>query len=537
MIRKLTINIPYVLEQLDQRDSMTHRGMLLMILAIGVSLRLLGASLGEGYHYFAINDELAAYQYALGFMAGEEKLLYLGQPSFSGGQAPGPYWTLYWLLLLKLGNGSVVNAIYWMTLLNSFSVYLVYKAGLYFLQPKTALLTSFLFASAPWTVYYATGMWNPLPMVLIGGLLLLALIKVINNDNSRYIVSVCLLAAIMPQFHMIGIFFIPALLLLLYFMPARLNRKWFALGIASGFLVYLPYLIGDGLQHWENTRAILAGERGGGGFSASVLKVISAPITVLSSAPGRWPGETLAELRHFGNSLFGKYQLLYLFSAFTLLVGLLIMVGFLKKLFSCLQANSFSIRAAFQVNPRLMLLFFMIIVPLLLFVFTGHNYATRYTIVVFPALFLVVGILLESIRNRGYFKTVLSYIVIISIFNIYLLSGFFTYQQSMIRNSDKFMASFAKLEEITDLLQKDAGDDALVKLTFDKKINALEEINRKTIVALAEYIDIRQKYTEAAKIKTRTVQYSVRLSSTGHTGMHAVYANNGVIINRENPGK
>ena len=162
--------IPY-LNNLQEERSREHQLALLLILLVGIALRLYASILGEGLRLFAINDEVSAYQYALAFLAGESQSIYLAQPLLASGQLPGPFWTLLWVSLLKLGGGSPEGAIIGMAMVNSVVIYLVYRLAIRMFRPHLALFCALFFALGAWPVYYAPGLWNPLPLALLGGLL------------------------------------------------------------------------------------------------------------------------------------------------------------------------------------------------------------------------------------------------------------------------------------------------------------------------------------------------------------------------------
>ena len=77
--------------------------LLLFIVLAGFLLRYAGLYWGEGYHYFAIGDEINAYRVAQEYLAGNEQARYLGQPDFAGGRVPGPLWALFWAVPLRWG--------------------------------------------------------------------------------------------------------------------------------------------------------------------------------------------------------------------------------------------------------------------------------------------------------------------------------------------------------------------------------------------------------------------------------------------------
>lgn len=515
-------------DALDGRASRLHISFLLLTIAIGFVLRFYGFYAGQGYHYFAINDELNAYQFALSYLAGDEKAQYLGQPHFSGGQAPGPVWTIFWVLLLKLGGNSVDGAIFWMAVLNTFTIYLVYLVASKFLSPRHALAATLIYATAAWPVYYSVGVWNPLTLAFWGGLLFLSLWAVANQDYSRQIFWVCLIAAVIPQFHMVGVFYIPAILLILFLIPTKLSKQWLVVGLIAGAAVYVPYLVGEIRHDWENTRNIIANGRD---LSFSVFKIISAPITVLSAVPGRWVGESFAELKAFGNSYFGSFLILIVFSLISFVNAFVYLVSFLASLFRSLQGRWLSPRQAYNGNPAFVFIGILLVVPLLLFLLTGHNYASRYTIIIFPLLFLLPIFFIQKLKTPKAKKFWINNMGLVAIFNVYLVISFFTYQNNLIEDSNKFMPSFRKLEMLRHELRTDAGNDTFINVRIADDVNALPIGSRITKATVAQYIDIYQTFinhtTDSKKRKTYLLKLAENLQDHEKD---VVYNGNGIAI-------
>ena len=201
---------------LDDSTSCKSRLTLVGIVLAGVLLRFYSLYVGQAYTYFAINDEVTALQYALGLLAGDPHMLYLGSPALNQGHVPGPLWTLLVAILYIIGGSSAEGAVFGMIVLNSVAIYLVYRLGRAMLPNRYALLSGLLFSLSPWAIYYAGGLYNPIPLALLGALLFLSLWHSTQQDHSRMIFWLCVIAAAIPQFHMIGIFYVPVILLLLY---------------------------------------------------------------------------------------------------------------------------------------------------------------------------------------------------------------------------------------------------------------------------------------------------------------------------------
>ncbi len=512
--------------QLDNPRSRWHLLALFVCVGLGFWLRFYGYWAGESFHIFAINDEVSAFRVAMQFLAGEHRALYIGQPNFSEGHAPGPVWTLFTVAMLKLGGGLITHALFYVTLLNSFLILLIYIFARQLLTPRYALLSCFLFATSPWTVYYSLGLWNPIPLAFLGTLLFISLWRVTQVENTKAIFWVCLLSAILPQFHMIGLFYYPAILLILYLSPCRLNRGWFVAGILAGVMVYVPYLIGDMQHNWENTRLILSGGRD---FSFSVFKVISGPVTILSNHPGRWLGDGLGGLFEFGDEWFGSRIILVAVNIVSLVLALAIVLRFAIYFFSLLKQHWRNPSVMFAKYPNYSFIGILFFLPLFLFVFTGHNYSTRYAILIFPLLFVLPAFYIELAGKSKLRKFYLTSLPFMSIFGIYLVFAFFSHIANQIEGDAYFINSFKKMETVRERIEQNAGKDVRVKLVVDNYIQKAPERLRISTLALADYIDVYEDYIESKKGNKK--KYVVRYKKDAPKDVSSVaYRKNGIVI-------
>ena len=252
--------------------------LLVLIIIGGFLLRLAGLAWGQAYRDSNLFDELSAYESTLKFMAGDVQAQYIGQPHFAGGNVPGPLWAIFWSVPFRLGGtNAVVLAI---ILLNTIVIYLVYRLALALFNERTALWAAALCATSPWAIYESVSKCNPQVMAFFGALLYLALWQVVSRPRSPHIFWVCVLFAMMPQFHMFTVFLVPGVLWLLWQRRHTINGRWLAAGLVVSILLYLPYLNGEAHHGWQNTRAIFSGATP---KTPAALKVFTVPIVVLSN--------------------------------------------------------------------------------------------------------------------------------------------------------------------------------------------------------------------------------------------------------------
>ncbi|MDZ7661176.1 ArnT family glycosyltransferase [Thiohalophilus sp.] len=517
---------------LSQADTVCYRNTLLLILLTGLGLRLAAIYFAQGYHHFMVNDEVSALGQVLALLAGDEQAFYLAQPSLNDGKLPGPLWTLFGVLLFKLGGESAQGVLYGMAIINSVTVFFIYLLARRFFTPGLALASAAIYALAPWTVYYSYGLYNPVPLDLIGVLLFLALWQTLNRERSRQVFWVFFFSAVIPQFHMIGVFVFPAILLVLLLSAKPLNWRWLLAGVIAGGLLYLPYLIGDMQNDWQNLRA-MAGGGEAGEYSASVLKIITAPATVLSSVPAGWSGDGLTPFKAFGNQWFGHFTVLAVLASWTLLHSFVFLFHIVRRTVATLWQRRGRLKDAMQVDTPVMFVGLLVLIPLLLFLLTGRNFSTRYTIVLFPLLFLLPGLFLQSLRRPAVVKYWSISLVIIGVFNLYLLGSYYVHQQQRFAAAESFMPSFNTLASIRQTLQQEAGVDRAVDVVLSPQLpEELPHFDYKLIATIRQYVQIWREYREPENTAP-AVTYMVSLEDKEVTG-EEVYSNGGIVIIRAN---
>ena len=523
------IKLTNLMQQLDDHLSWAHRSCLLFTVLLGFLLRWYSLYEGHGYIYFAINDEIDALRYAFGFMAGDPHMWYLGQPTLNQ-QAliPGPIWAMFLAALYKLGGSSVEGAIFLMVLLNTLVIYLVYLLASRLMPARYALLSALFYALSPWAIYYSAGIYNPMPLALLGVLLFLALWQTLNVEKSRAVFWVLVLAACIPQFHIIGIFYYPAILLLLACSPMRLNLRWLVAGAIAGALLYLPYLIGEILHDWSNLRAVLGGPPK---FSFGILKILSIPIGMLTNHPGQWPGYSTAELIDFANRWFGSYLVLIFINLISLMLALFFVAGFIRKFYTSIRSSAFNLKTALVNHHQYIFIGVLLVLPLLIYILLGKAYATRYSIFIFPLLFLIPALYIAGIKNVGFKRIVLSALFLMFICNIYLVLVFYVDQNRKITTATQYMPAFYKLDALRTALQQHAGKDKSIVVDTTKYIQKGNKYSEIAGSAVSDYLNTYTKYQSKSSGLAKPQQY-ILVDSEGKVpaGAEVVYRDNGLFI-------
>lgn len=508
-----------------------YRSLLALIVLVGLALRLAAVCYAQGYHHFMINDEVNALRYVLAWLAGDEQARYLAQPAFNNGNLPGPLWTLFGVALFKLGGGTAEGTLYAMAVVNSLIVLPVYLLARQLLEPSMALLTAAIYALAPWTIYYSYSLYNPVPLDLIGVLLFLALWQSLSQPRTRHVFWVPFWCAVIPQFHMIGLFVFPAVLLVLLSTWRTLNWRWLGLGIVAGILLYVPYLAGDMQNNWSNLQAMASGGEARE-YSASVLKIITAPATVLSSVPAGWTGDGIEPIRSFAGQWFGHLAVLVILAGWTLGHSFIFLFYLLRRTGKELWRQRFNPAGLLQADRPGGFIGLLVVVPLLLFLLTGHNFSTRYAIVLFPLLFLLPGLFLQQRSRPGVKNYWAIALVLTGVFNFYLLGSYYAHQQQRFAGGETFMPSFRVLENIRQTLQADAGKQTPFEVVVSPHLQqTLSSFEYKLVYTIHQYTDNWQTYRQDRQ-GVAAVTYEIT-DNNKHPSTSGVYDHNGILIRRK----
>lgn len=194
ILKKLSENIENYAIKVEQN----YKVFLLIVLAIGFTLRLYAVVVGLGSNHYSKIDELEAYIWG-------QQLRYYGHPRFFT-YIPGPYLSLIAFLLVKFFN-TVKSLYYFWVFLGTLSIYLVFWLSKkifsynclgeeYAIKKESKLveypiflsiLISLIFAVFPWSIKYTVSYWNPHFIIILSTLLIGYLFDVLIKERSKNI--------------------------------------------------------------------------------------------------------------------------------------------------------------------------------------------------------------------------------------------------------------------------------------------------------------------------------------------------------------
>jgi hypothetical protein len=482
------------------------------ILLLGLGLRLTGLWWGQGYFYFGQGDGVQAYSVAVDYAKGEPRAQYLGQPNYNAhSKLPGPLWTLFCLLGLKIGK-SIDGVMVALILLNVAAIYLTYLLANWTLGPPASFWAALLAATLPAPVFYSVGVYNPEVMPFLGACLCLALWRAITQERSRHIVWVGILICMMPQFHMSGLTFLPATAAVLWLSPVRINRAWLLAGLQAGVLLYLPYLFGEAANGWTNTRGMLSGD--GHGFSWEGFKALSFPLSLLVNWVPQWTRNAgIMEYREVGRVCFGWFGLCLVVNLVSGMAGLTLLVGAAREIASGAKGFWRAPRAAFARSPGILFPAIMLIIPLLSVLIIGQPFHARYALGLLAPLLVLAGAgaarWLKAGCSMPHLGRYLSFALVFTTFaNIWFMPAFYRYQEYEISHGPVFIPSFRHLESVYQTLRAHAGPNRGVHVYYgDYVMSAATGGIQPDAWLVGFYVNLREKESALATAPVETVVY------------------------------
>jgi 4-amino-4-deoxy-L-arabinose transferase-like glycosyltransferase len=351
--------------------------------------------------------------------------------------------------------------------LNTAAIYLTYLLAARTVGFPAALWAALLMATSPAAIEYSFIVFNPSGMSFLGACLFLALWQVAQQDRSRAAFWLLFLPLMLLQFHMSGLMLIPAIILVLWLKPTRLNVPWLIGGIIAGLALYLPYVFGEMAHHWENTRAMMSG--GHHGYSRAAFKIFSAPLGFLINYwDPRWPfGRD--EYQEIGRIGFGSFNLLLAFNAVSVILAVSLAAGVLWEVRVALRGFWRSPRAAFARSPGLFFLTIIFAVPLMTYLAGGKRFHVRYCIVLLAPLFSLAAVAAVRWLSRQRIRRIFLPLLLATICaNVWLVLTIYRYQGKCIEQGTLFLPSFHNLETVYQTLKTHAGKNRPIQVEDDE---------------------------------------------------------------------
>jgi hypothetical protein len=228
--------------------------------------------------------------------------------------------------------------------------------------------------------------------------------------------------------------------------------------------------------------------------------------------------------------MLGSFYVLAGFNVISVILGILFLGDFIRDLFRSLRGRRFALRQVFSSSPSLYFTGILLFGPLLLFVLTGHDFATRYLYVQFPLLFCLPALFWVKVLRTERWRTVLAGgMILTTVFNLVITPVFFRYQNLQIEHAALFVPTFPGMEAIYRALRTDAPPDARIFIQWKDFAAATQGEAYDTASTIAQYVSMRDElYFLHKKPQANRFYMLEPATHTGKANGRAIFESNGI---------
>jgi 4-amino-4-deoxy-L-arabinose transferase-like glycosyltransferase len=232
------------------------------VLALAAVLRLQSLDLIDLRY-----DEASAPQFALSIVQGQ----WLSFAPFSGSVANHPPVYLYVLALPYLFTRNLLAVAAYRVLLDVAAIALLWWLGVRFYNRRVALISTLLFAVAPWAIQFARKLWLA-PLALFSVILLFGLLEVLKRRNAWGWAVVGWGIALCVGTHLSAIYLVPVVVVAIILGWRTLRPLPVLVGLVPVIGLGVVYLAADSAQGFANVHALLGALREAGEFTLDAFR-------------------------------------------------------------------------------------------------------------------------------------------------------------------------------------------------------------------------------------------------------------------------
>ncbi len=379
-------------------------------------------------------------------------------------QSFGPimYYILAFLMLISKNLLFIVGFV---ALLNSLAVLLTYYFCRKYFDEKTAIIASLLYAINPWAIYMSDIFWNPNFLPIFSILLFYFLFKLIINENNWAFPITSFLIAIMLNFHLTPLFYLPILILSILLFRRDIKLKYYFYSLITFLLPFIPFIYFNLKHGYSLLGPVLYGSvRESSTFFTSLIESIGIPIMLATNYLGKYVyGESFI----FYNKI--MYYLVLFITAITVLLfglGLLYLILQIRK--DIILKNNTKV--------KYYLILFIIIIPMLLQFIRFSNISPHYYFMLYPIQFVLLGLIIKklieykNLKKITYFILVL--IILINLFTIYALHDYI--EKNGSTKYGEFSISYKNKQEVINFIVNDSKEQPIKILFYGRSYKSFK---------------------------------------------------------------
>ena len=516
---------------INQRPGMVLCG----IVVLALILRLSALFLTEGYSYYSLVDQVRDLGEAKSAMQGNVDALYLGTPPYDASfKTPSFLNNSIHGLIYTLVPTIYAPAVF-VVLLNGLALILVYFVieSLFPGKHTYSLLSCFMLAAFPYPINYSVGIWNPHYIFPFTALALFGAVLWLIKGKKGGLVIASAGNVLLLQYHLIGVFLLPALVVLYAVFRPHLTRRHLVYALLPWLILYGGYFAVDATRDFQNTRTAFSDT--GRHFEPEVLKVASNPIFVSSAEISRflaWRnfsigrgddtrsqavkllGEGMANYIDFHNKALGTFVLGLLVNATNLFWVVVAFIWAIKVGWAAVRTARRN--RTIIGNEVYLFIALWLAVPMLAFLLTTKPHSLRYAQVMFPFTFLVQVILYLKIRRTTFFgRSYRCFFPFLLIYGLYISCAYVGYIRWQIDHAPYLLPTYTNCEQISQVIHEDAAGIGR-RPVIDVRAPAAAAIHTNGVAMAARYL--YRVRLAGEPILQRTATYHIPCADDVETG-------------------
>ncbi|MBS3152103.1 glycosyltransferase family 39 protein [Candidatus Woesearchaeota archaeon] len=297
---------------------------------------------------------------------------------------PAIYYIYYFLS--ELSSNYLIH-VYFIAFFNVLAVVLSFFFVRKFFNFKAAVVSSLLFATSIWHLYYSRSVWNPSYIPFLSVLFFYSFFSVVCKKEYKFTLLSFLSFGLMLHFHISALLLLPFFLFYLRFFRDRNFWKYLILGVSLLILTLLPiifysFMSGENVI-WKSLSYGFVQTKSG--FISNAFESIVFPFMIITP---------------FSSNYFNGTEVFYgsIFNFFIYLSVLILSILFIFGLVFIIKKYK---------DKKYFLLLFSLLLVIFLYIIRSKSVSPHYFLILYPINFVIAGVGFSYLIDKYKFKNIL----------------------------------------------------------------------------------------------------------------------------------
>ncbi|MBI3955101.1 glycosyltransferase family 39 protein, partial [Candidatus Gottesmanbacteria bacterium] len=167
----------------------------------------------------------------------------LGPITSVGSMYMGPIYYYFMAPFLWVWHLDPVGPSIMVALFSLSTIYLIYRLSYEYFSPHIGIIASLFYAISPLTVIYGRSSWNPNIVPFFSLLIIYCLMKVVIDNNHRWLIVAGFILGILVQLHYVTLLMIPVIIFCLALIKFKIKLKYYICSFLAFITTYSPFLL------------------------------------------------------------------------------------------------------------------------------------------------------------------------------------------------------------------------------------------------------------------------------------------------------